>query len=78
MLPWTALSLALSLRLALARSGAERGECGRRRAGLQLGRRPYPPLPERGSLPPSRHRGVEAAAGHPTHLRWAGPGAPGC
>ena len=26
MLPWTALSLALSLRLALARSGAERGE----------------------------------------------------
>ncbi|XP_045331220.1 von Willebrand factor A domain-containing protein 1 isoform X2 [Leopardus geoffroyi] len=28
MLPWTALSLALSLRLALARSGAERGAEG--------------------------------------------------
>lgn len=38
MLPWTALGLALSLRLALARSGAERGECGAAR-----GRAPAPP-----------------------------------
>lgn len=38
MLSWTALGLALSLRLALARSGAERGECAGGRPGL-----PFPP-----------------------------------
>ncbi|PNJ04464.1 VWA1 isoform 2 [Pongo abelii] len=40
MLPWTALGLALSLRLALARSGAERGAQGPGRHRVHCQHRP--------------------------------------
>uniref|UniRef100_A0A2K6EEB3 von Willebrand factor A domain containing 1 n=1 Tax=Propithecus coquereli TaxID=379532 RepID=A0A2K6EEB3_PROCO len=43
MLPWTALGLALSLRLALARSGAERGAQGHGRHCLHRQHRPWQP-----------------------------------
>ncbi|XP_019514079.1 PREDICTED: von Willebrand factor A domain-containing protein 1 isoform X2 [Hipposideros armiger] len=43
MLPWTALGLALSLRLALAQSGAERGAEGPGRHGLHRQHWPWQP-----------------------------------
>lgn len=54
MLPWTALGLALSLRLALARSGAERGECGS--AGPASGSRYSPRCPRAAVAPLPRPR----------------------
>lgn len=67
MLPWTALSLALSLALAWARSGAERGECGAR--GPCIPRGPH----AAGALLPPAAAGRGRPAGHPTHLRRTEP-----
>ncbi|XP_055984422.1 von Willebrand factor A domain-containing protein 1 isoform X2 [Sorex fumeus] len=56
MLPWTALGLALSLRLALARSDAERGPEGPGRHRLHSQHRPQQPARAPGRcLHPSRY-----------------------
>lgn len=76
MLPWTALSLALSLRLALARSGAERGECGGARRGSGS-RAPSTPAACAGrrSPPAATERGG-AAGGAPHPPAAGGPRCP--
>ena len=68
MLPWTVLGLALSLRL--ARSGAERGECGGRPGRTQVpAPRPPPHHVRTEPRSPSAAVGRGQLAGDHTHLR---------